>query len=293
MTIFPTKPRTPPRQLLVGIGLVAVFWSTAWMRTGFVSQHSFFPLWLGYILVVDGLVLLRTGTSLLTRGRLPFALLFVASIPMWWIFEAFNARLGSWSYVLPHRNSWLRYHLEASVAFSTVVPAIFGTAELLRSFGWIRRIGRWRRLNPSPVQIKLIAVAGLCMLAASLIWPRQAFGLVWLGLFFILDPIATARGAPSFSRQARTGWWGDVVAFCLAGITCGIFWEMWNYWSLPKWRYNVPYVGFLRVFEMPVLGFTGYLPFALETFAFVQLVSSLTRWWPDGYFRLGERSPAD
>jgi hypothetical protein len=62
------------------------------------------------------------------------------------------------------------------------------------------------------------------------------------------------------------------VALPLAALTCGFFWEMWNFFSLPKWYYTVPYVGFARVFEMPILGYTGYLPFALELFALYQFL---------------------
>ena len=52
---------------------------------------------------------------------------------------------------------------------------------------------------------------------------------------------------------------------------CGFFWEMWNYWSYPKWIYHVPGVGFAHVFEMPLLGYLGYLPFAMELYLLGQL----------------------
>ena len=47
---------------------------------------------------------------------------------------------------------------------------------------------------------------------------------------------------------------------------CGFFWEMWNYYAYPKWTYQVPFVDFLHIFEMPLLGFLGYLPFSMELF---------------------------
>ena len=53
----------------------------------------------------------------------------------------------------------------------------------------------------------------------------------------------------------------DVSALAVAALVCGFFWEMWNYWSLPKWHYSVPYVGRWHVFEMSAVGYTGYLPF--------------------------------
>jgi hypothetical protein len=38
---------------------------------------------------------------------------------------------------------------------------------------------------------------------------------------------------------------------------------MWNAYSLAKWEYNIPFVHGFEVFEMPVLGYAGYLPFGL------------------------------
>jgi len=49
----------------------------------------------------------------------------------------------------------------------------------------------------------------------------------------------------------------------MAALVCGFFWEMWNYYSLAKWVYSIPYVHRFQLFEMPVLGYLGYLPFGL------------------------------
>ena len=57
---------------------------------------SLFPLWLGYVLVVDALVAARTGSSMWTRSRKEFVLLFVASSPVWWMFEVINHRTANW-----------------------------------------------------------------------------------------------------------------------------------------------------------------------------------------------------
>ena len=62
----------------------------------------------------------------------------------------------------------------------------------------------------------------------------------------------------------RDGRWRRIVLLALAALICGFFWEMWNYWSATKWAYAVPFVERFKIFEMPVLGFAGYLPFGLE-----------------------------
>ena len=57
------------------------------------------------------------------------------------------------------------------------------------------------------------------------------------------------------------------LTLLLTGIILGLLWEFWNYYAIIKWTYNVPYVGFLKIFEMPILGYFGYFPFALELYA--------------------------
>jgi hypothetical protein len=48
---------------------------------------------------------------------------------------------------------------------------------------------------------------------------------------------------------------------------------MWNYWSWPQWVYHVPGAEYWHVFEMPLLGYGGYIPFALELFALMNFLS--------------------
>src|ERR1700758_2260325 len=86
-------------QWWLGLMLLAVCWPLNWLLPGMRTAYLFFPLWLGYILSVDGLVQRRTGTSLWNRSRRHFVLLFVASAPAWWLFEAINQRTGNWQYL--------------------------------------------------------------------------------------------------------------------------------------------------------------------------------------------------
>jgi hypothetical protein len=51
---------------------------------------------------------------------------------------------------------------------------------------------------------------------------------------------------------------------------------MWNFHSLARWEYAIPFVHRFPVFEMPVLGYAGYLPFGLECAAVGRLLSELT-----------------
>lgn len=282
--------RFPP-QILLGLAFVAVAWPLAWAGLGPISRYTFFPLWLGYILTVDGIVRWRTGTSLLARSAGRFAALFVGSAPLWWLFEGFNIRLDNWRYVVGYEISRVEYALLASLAFSTVIPALFETADLVRSLPMFRRSRHWLRIDLGRRRLLAVAGAGLVMIALTLIFPGQAFPLVWLGLFFVLDPIGRLLGANSLSGQVARGRWDTVWVLFLAGIICGFFWEMWNINASPKWVYDVPYVGRPKLFEMPLLGYSGYFPFALEVFALYQIGHRLLVGRADDYLTFDRPSP--
>jgi hypothetical protein len=258
--------------LALGALLVAVAWPLAWFGPAPLRHYSFFPLWLGYILTVDGLTRWRSGTSLLTRSRARFALLFLFSLPCWWLFEAANRRLGNWQYVLPRHYGPAAYAALASLDFSTVIPAIFVTAELIRTLPPFRPARHWIRLAPARGGLLAIGGFGVLMTAGALAFPQALFPLIWIGVFLAVDALNRLIGASSLAEQTAEGRWDTVLVLFAAGLVCGFFWEMWNSRSMPKWTYHVPYAGSPRLFEMPLLGYGGYLPFALELYALRQLL---------------------
>src|SRR4029434_8928433 len=95
---MPHKEWLLPVRGWIGLILVAGCWPLNWSLPGVRTAYLFFPLWLGYILAVDALVARRTGSSRWQRACGDFILLFVASAPVWWIFEVINQRTGNWEY---------------------------------------------------------------------------------------------------------------------------------------------------------------------------------------------------
>ena len=267
---------TAGRQIALGLAINLTSWAIAWTGPDAARHHTFFPLWLGFIVAIDGVTRWRTGSSLISRLRLRFVWLFLISIPIWWLFEATNNRLENWSYDLPGSYTWLQYRAEASLAFSTVVPAIFVVAELVRSTG-IKRSVHWIRLAPSSRQLACISIAGALLFAATMVWPDKLFPLIWISLFLTIDPIVQLLGGRSIGALVASGRWDTVLTLFAATLLCGFFWEFWNFWSLPKWTYDIEYADRLRVFEMPLLGYGGYLPFGLEVYALTALADRLLR----------------
>lgn len=268
-----------PYRGLLGLLLIAI----AWPLSQQISQNLFFPLWLGFILLVDGLVLRRTGTSLAVRSPKIMVVMFIVASPYWWAFEGINEITQNWVYVTSTEedSGGLVGVIEASLSYSTVIPAVFEVSELIGSFGFIKRFARLPSLVLSRPQIILAGVFGLGSLVTMLIWPTYLFPMTWLCLFFIFDPINNLTGRPSIIAQVKNGDYRTVVAFALGALVCGFFWEMWNRDASVSWEYNIGYLDFARIFQMPLLGYGGYLPFGLETYAMFHFVAGLLGWSSD------------
>jgi hypothetical protein len=125
------------------------------------------------------------------------------------------------------------------------------------------------------------------MLIWPLVWPSPYLAApVFLGFIFLLDPINARagdasllvdmrRGPPSRGALRRTGSYDRLINLLVAGFICGGLWEFWNFWARAKWIYTVPIVGDIKIFEMPVLGYFGFPPFALECFTMYVFVRRL------------------
>lgn len=251
-----------------GCGLVLnlVSWTCAWGRfewLGVLKEHMFFPLWLGYILVVDGLVYRRTGSSWLSKRTGAFIVLFPASALSWWYFEFVNRFIQNWYYAGVEHYSAFGYILLATLSFSTVFPAIFETRDFLFSFRWFQmayRNGPKWKTPPSPV-LPAFMITGVLGFVALGYYPVPLFALTWLLPLAILAPALALAGIISPFNALKKGDYTELFVLAWAALVCGFFWEMWNFYSMPKWHYTVPYVQALHVFEMPLAGFAGYLPF--------------------------------
>jgi hypothetical protein len=265
------------QHLWLGLALLAVVWPLNWFLPGTRTMYLFFPLWLGYILIVDALVLRRRGSSLLSRaGAADLFMLFLLSALAWWLFEAINLYIGNWRYLGRELIGDLTYALLASLSFSTVMPAVFATAELVRSAAWLDRLPSGPRIVPNRRNLLLLFVLGATMLVLAITLPRNFYPLTWGALYLILDPLNRVLRRESLLDRLRHGDWRPVVALAIGALVTGFFWELWNVYSFPKWVYETPGVDFLHLFEMPLLGYLGYPPFALELFA----LFALLRWRP-------------
>lgn len=260
----------------IGATLIVVFWTLNWSLDGLRTHWGFFPLWTGYCLLVDGWVYLRRGSSLATRDWRKYAGLFLISAPVWWIFEWANGRLQNWTYQGAEAFSPAAYAFWATLSFTTVIPAVFGTAELIASFGWFRRLGlQGPVLRPTRRLTLLFFTVGLAAFLVMWVWPRLFFPFLWISVYFLFEPLNVWLGFRTVASSTARGDWRPVLNLWAGVLVTAFFWEMWNYLSYPRWVYQIPYADWLHVFEMPLLGYGGYLPFALELYAMYHLVMGL------------------
>jgi hypothetical protein len=264
-----------------GVAFNAVAWVLAWSRFEWfeaLQPFTFSPLWLGYIVVINALTYRRTGHCMMLDRPRYFLWLFPASAALWWFFEYLNRFVQNWYYVGITEFGPLEYVLYATPPFATVLPAVLGTKELLQTFPWLdQALQEWpsiRLRHPRIVGWGLLLLAGAGLTGIG-IWPDYLYPLLWVSPLLIITSLQIIMGEQTIFSPVARGDWRPIYCAALAALICGFFWEMWNFYSAAKWVYTVPYVYRYVIFEMPLLGFGGYLPFGLECAVIGMLV-------PDG-----------
>lgn len=252
----------------VALFALAVSWILAWIRQPWFSSfqiHTFAFLWFSYTAVVNAFLYRRTGKAPLLDRPLLFGALFPASACFWWLFEYLNRFVQNWEYQNIWHFSAADYFLFSSLSFSTVLPSMLSTKLLIESF---IADAHCRMNNGSAFCRKYAPHAALASGVLAMfflpLFPNILFPLVWIAPPLIVYGLFTLTGSTDLAKSARAACeCRALLSWLLAGLICGFFWEMWNYYSLAKWIYHVPLVSRFYLFEMPLLGFLGYLPFGL------------------------------
>lgn len=278
---FLSRPRKAPFPLYGIVGIVLLIAGEILLFRQVRPVINYFtPLaWTGYILAVDAAIYSLRGRSLLRSTPREFTLMALWSIPIWVLFEAYNLHLANWTY-LEIPQSLLAQFIGYVWSYSTVVPALLETAELFTALGFFagataRGWGWYRALRPAAAPI-----GALCVVVPLLIPQPVAgylFALVWMGFIFLLDPINYARGNDSLLRDLEANRGTRLYALLASGLLCGLLWEFWNYWAETKWQYVFPMLQQAKIFEMPLAGYFGFAPFAVECFAMYAFISAELR----------------
>jgi len=266
------------------LGLVVLLLSEYFLLRRVEPFYSWFYsfAWWAYILIADSLLLRLRGRSLLTTRRSELRIMLPLSVCIWLLFEAYNLVIRNWAYEEVPSQLWIRWPGYA-LAFSTVLPGIFITSDIIETLLFGRRTG------PAASEAEFadgtgpekhsapIFLAGLFLSAAPLIWPRFFFPAVWVGPIFLLHPLLRRVGLQGLSLSAASGRQTRPWSLMAAGLVCGGLWEFWNYWAGSRWVYSVPFFDDWKLFEMPILGYLGFPPFAIECWILYHLLAALHR----------------
>lgn len=289
-----TPPRTHPADRAMAAttapgrwpvwGSVAVVWTLAWWVVAWtrwpvsesVQRFTFFPLWLGFVVSVNACIHHRTGTCLMQRQPRRWLALFGVSAIFWWGFEWLNRFVLNWHYLGVDELGPLAYAVHATLSFSTVLPAVAAAAEWLDSHDRWRRITArgvaWRWLARRSTGLALLIGAGLALVFTGAL-PRWFYPALWVAplawwlgaeiLHQTRGGRGDARASAGVAAEVARGDWRAAGTWMAAALGCGFVWEMWNSRSLAHWIYTVPGVERWHVFEMPLVGYAGYLPFGV------------------------------
>jgi hypothetical protein len=235
----------------------------------FIKTWFYCFAWWSFILVIDSLNFRIRKASPLSESAKTFLFSAFISVFVWLIFELFNLRLKNWSYHdLPSHlfERWLGYF----IAFASVIPALREISYFIEGLQKKKSFALFR-LKASPNFLKLCVSLGVLFIFLAIGWPGLFFPLIWLCFILLLEPLNYWLKNVTFLADLEGKNWTRIWSWILAGLAAGILWELWNFFAGSHWEYSLPYLNFWRVFQMPVFGYTGFMPFALEIYAFYQL----------------------
>ncbi|MDP6293323.1 MAG: hypothetical protein QF486_06910 [Candidatus Woesearchaeota archaeon] len=241
------------------------------------ARWYFLIVWVGYILLVDAIIYQLHHSSLLTKRPKTLVGIAITSVAIWWLFELVNLRVANWGYHGEVGIAAVGSVAYKTVMFATMLPSFFETVELFRTLHLFddKKLRHKHKITKKGLHAMMLG--GLLCLILPLVWPSVFFPLVWLTFFLLLDPINFLNKEPSIIQHWRDRRLAIPLVLVCTGLTLGFLWEFWNYWAPPatKWFYNIPYLGFFKIFEMPILGYFGYIFFAFELYAMYFFFRSL------------------
>jgi hypothetical protein len=235
------------------------------------------PLFWGFVLMIDGWVFVRTGgKSLISKIPQEVIGIGIASISGWMIFEFLNFFVNDlWYYpsgnIIP-REQFLLYAIFIS---SGLLPLSFEWYSLFTSFPKFRkRFSNGRKVTFSSKLKTTLLILSLISSFAGGLFPDELFFTLWVTPPILLAVTLDKIGIWTPFKPIGKGNWSPILLFALTYVAQGLCLECQNYYSATNvgetftmapayWKYSLPYVNRFHLFEMPILGYSGYLTFSI------------------------------
>lgn len=242
-------------QLIAGSALLVLGIGALIFPITNLSAVAYPILWWGIIFLLDFYNFKYWKTSLMREDAKKFWLIIVPLSAIFWLYyEMANLFYPQWDYSGIVAGIPTRIVLSL-LSFGTVIPIV---VELL----WIF-IGSLQKISVSDAGEALLRDHKAVFIAIGLACTTLPFystyfyanQLMWLGPLLIFLPFVAS---PSVEYKR---FWAYAV---VTGLVSGVLWEFLNFWAGGKWQYiilpNTPHI-----FEMPIYGYIGFIPFALST----------------------------
>jgi hypothetical protein len=254
-------------------------------RPKLLQDYSDFPLFWGFTLLLDGCVFKRQGHSMLSKYPTEIMGIATASVSGWMLYEYLNLFVNRmWYY--PFGNNLIKspgnndeVFLMYSILGSTgLMPMAFEWYDLILTIPSLRhRFDAGVKIT-MPAWLKivllLLAFAGLYGMGYA---PGKYFFYIFLLPLVVVSVVLSLLKVWTPFTPVMQGNWTPVLVFGLAYLAQGFVMEGWNCFSATHyspgnpatcyspafWEYKLPYVDGYRIFEMPVVGFWGYIPFSI------------------------------
>jgi len=262
-----------------------------------ILHWSDFPLFWGLVLLIDGWVYVRNGGRSMVNDR-PQELIGigVSSAMGWMLFEYLNFFVDyDWFYPFGDQISNERFLFYAIIISTGLLPLsfvfydLFNTVPVLKT----RFTEGPKFIMPGKVKTILLALSLLSLFAAGL-FPDELFFILWVSPAVLIGVVLDKLGIWTPLRSIGKGNWRPTLVFALTYLAAGLCLECENYFSAARvngmpvfseqpafWQYNLPYVSRFHLFEMPLLGYFGYMPFGIYcwlwwiAFAYMQGIPSM------------------
>jgi len=261
------------------------------------AHWSDFPLFWGLVLMIDGWVYVRNGgKSMVSHRPQELAGIGVSSAMGWMLFEYLNFFVDyDWFYPFGDQISNERFLFYAIIISTGLLPLSFVFYDLFNTVPVLKtRFSEGPALIlPEKLKTILLVLSAVSLFAAGL-FPDELFFVLWLSPAILIGFVLDKLGIWTPLRSIGKGNWRPTLVFALTYLAAGLCLECENYFSAARmngiptyseqpafWQYNLPYVNRFHLFEMPLLGYLGYMPFGLYcwlwwiAFAYMQGIPSI------------------
>jgi hypothetical protein len=263
----------------IGIALTAAGITAMAGVLGPLANYTYAIVWWGILILIDERNFRHRGLSL-WRGSLsngPFwrasgARFLLVTLPLstvfWLFFEMLNLASPQWRY-RGGLSSVGAQVLFGFVSFATVIPIVIEVYWLIA--------GEFRL--PSALEYalrsysKAFAVVGAALALLPLVnhrfWLNQG---MWLAPALLFLPVAPTPLAPAMHHAENPG--KLALRITAAGLVAGFLWEALNWFSRTHWEYLI-LPSWPHIFQMPWLGYIGFIPFAFTVLVVYALASRI------------------